>query len=46
MYQLPEIFNMITRCNRRQTVFIENHTLVALLGDDTIREIDSNQIDQ
>lgn len=43
---LPEIFNMITRCNPRQTVFIENHTLVALLGDDTIREIDSNQLDQ
>lgn len=43
---LPEIFNMITYCNQRQTVFIENHTLVALLGDDTIREIDSNQIDQ
>lgn len=43
---LPEIFNMITRCNPRQTIFIENHTLVALLGDDTIREIDSNQIDQ
>ena len=43
---LPEIFNMITRCNQRQTVFIENHTLVALLGDDTIREIDSNQLNQ
>lgn len=43
---LPEIFNMITYCNPRQTVFIENHTLVALLGDDTIREIDSNQLDQ
>lgn len=43
---LPEIFNMITYCNPRQTAFIENHTLVALLGEDTIREIDSNQIDQ
>ena len=42
---LPEIFNMITRYNPRQTIFIENHTLVALLGDDTIREIDSNQLD-
>lgn len=43
---LPEIFNMITYCNPRQTAFIENHTLVALLGEDTISEIDSNQIDQ
>ena len=43
---LPEIFNMITRYNQRQTAFIENHTLVALLGEDTISEIDSNQIDQ
>lgn len=43
---LPEIFNMITRYNPRQTIFIENHTLVALLGDDTIREIDSNQLNQ
>lgn len=42
---LPEIFNMISLANPRQKTFIENHTLVALLGTDTIKEIDTNSID-
>lgn len=41
---LPEIFNMISLANPRQKAFIENHTLVALLGTDTIKEIDINPI--
>lgn len=42
---LPEIFNMISLTNPRQKAFIENHTLVALLGSDNIKEIDTNPID-
>lgn len=42
---LPEIFNMISLTNPRQKAFIENHTLVALLGTDNIKEIDTNPID-
>ena len=42
---LPEIFNMISLANPRQKAFIENHTLVALLGSDNIKEIDTNPID-
>lgn len=42
---LSEIFNMISLANPRQRVFIENHTLVALLGTDNIKEIDTNPID-
>lgn len=42
---LPEIFNMISLANPRQRAFIENHTLVALLGSDNIKEIDTNPID-
>lgn len=41
---LPEIFNMISLTNPRQKAFIENHTLVALLGTDNIKEIDTNPI--
>ena len=43
---LSEIFNMISLTNPRQKAFIENHTLVALLGTDNIKEIDINPIDQ
>ena len=43
---LSEIFNMISLANPRQKAFIENHTLVALLGTDTIKEIDTNPINQ
>lgn len=41
---LSEIFNMISLANPRQKAFIENHTLVALLGTDNIKEIDTNPI--
>lgn len=41
---LSEIFNMISLANPRQKTFIENHTLVALLGTDNIKEINTNPI--